>query len=608
MRAIVSRLRDLSIKYKLFLSYSALTSFLIGLLLAANALMTTRESERQALRSARQVFEQTRAYLEFKMESAGSLLYLLATSGTVQTLLERDAQYYHEDIGRWPIDLQALDQVALPTSVASFVSGVRFYMKYGLASVFQNDEILRLETAEREPWFAQLVAERRGVHWFASEADKGRVLAVRSVFSRQDFTELIGIIRLDVPTSALEAILANALVTDGAAAALVTADGRLVCPTGAFAPGAGAVLEEAAARAGRARTDPSWRTARVGGKRLLVGTQAIRGSDWALLLQVPYDDIMRMTVGARRQVILVSLLMIPLALGLTLLAAGSATRRIESLIAKTKRVVAGDFAVELEPEPVNKDEIGQLTRSFNRMVSEVERLMQEKYALGQEVKSLELKALQAQINPHFLHNTLDLINWMSVRADAPRISSLVNALSRFYKLSLSRGDTICVRDELEHVRAYFQIQNMRYGEELRLAIDVPEELQGMPMLKLVLQPLVENAIFHGIMATDRETGTVRISGELRDGDLCLRVADDGAGMSEERLREVVSGELASQDHHGYGVRNIHERLILSYGPGAGLEFESAAGAGTTVTVRIPARGEQARSADAPTGAGGRADP
>ncbi len=583
MRALPGRLRDLSIRTKLFLSYSALASFLIVLLLAANAVMTTRESERQALRSARQVFEQTRAYVEFKMESAANLLYLLATSGTVQTLLERKAEYYREDIGRWPIDLQALEQVALPTNVASFVSGVRFYMKDGLASVYQNDEILRLESAEQEPWFAPLTAQRRGVYWAAGGSGSGQVHAARCVFSPQDFGELIAIIRLDVPAGALEAILGNALLSDSAAAALVDAEGRLVCATGARG-----MLQASAAGA---PADGSWRTVRVGGERLLVGTQAIRGSDWALLLQVPYDDIMRMTVGARRQVILVSLLMIPLALGLALLVSASATRRIASLIAKTKRVVAGDFVVERGEEPVNSDEIGQLTRSFDHMVGEVERLMQDKYALGQEVKSLELKALQAQINPHFLHNTLDLINWMSLRADAPGISSLVNALSRFYRLSLSRGDTICLRDELEHVGAYFQIQNMRYGEALRLIIDVPGDLQGLPMLKLVLQPLVENAIFHGIMATERETGTVRITGELRDGDLCLRVSDDGAGMSEERLRELRSGQLGTQDHHGYGVRNIHERLVLSHGPGAGLEFESIAGRGTTVTVRIPVRGE-----------------
>jgi two-component system sensor histidine kinase YesM len=253
------------------------------------------------------------------------------------------------------------------------------------------------------------------------------------------------------------------------------------------------------------------------------------------------------------------------------------------------RVVQGDFSVALNPG--NRDEIGQMTERFNLMVSEIEQLIEEKYRLGKEVKNLELKALQAQINPHFLYNTLDLINWMSLRGDAHEITKLVNALSRFYKLSLGMGeDTVTVRAEIEHVSTYVQIQNMRYEDAIELIVEVPQSLLGCPILKLVVQPLVENAIFHGILMKKDERGTIRIRGEREGGHVHLFVEDDGMGMTEEMVQRVLTGSAVSKDHHGYGVRNIHERLQLSYGSGFGLRFQSVPGRGTSVRITIPAAG------------------
>jgi two-component system sensor histidine kinase YesM len=162
-------------------------------------------------------------------------------------------------------------------------------------------------------------------------------------------------------------------------------------------------------------------------------------------------------------------------------------------------------------------------------------------------------------------------------------------LSKFYRLSLSGGeDTVRVRDELEHVQAYVQIQNMRYADCIRLILNVPEPLLYCPILKLVIQPLVENAIFHGIMHKPDENGVIEINGEIQNEALCLHVRDDGVGMPEERAHNILSAHPPTENHHGYGVRNIDERLRLRYGTGFGLSFRSIPGEGTTVTVRIPA--------------------
>src|SRR5208337_1776534 len=271
----------------------------------------------------------------------------------------------------------------------------------------------------------------------------------------------------------------------------------------------------------------------------LVGTEAIEGTDWVLMLVLPNRDIVRLSARPAQKMLFVFAFMTPLTLFLAFFVSRSATKRIKGLISRMDRVVQGDFSITLDPG--NRDEIGQLTERFNFMIAEVEQLIEEKYRLGKEVKNLELKALQAQINPHFLYNTLDLINWMSVRHNAGEIRTLVTALSRFYKLSLGRGeDTVLLRDELEHARTYVEIQNMRYENSIELAIDAPPDILECRVLKLVLQPLVENAIFHGIMMKKEERGIIRTTGERTDGGLLLSVVDDGVGMSEEKARRILS--------------------------------------------------------------------
>ncbi|HVO40320.1 MAG TPA: sensor histidine kinase [Spirochaetia bacterium] len=586
------RPRDLSIRHKLFITFFLLVLLFLCVFLLVNTLLSVRENERQALRSARRVFAQTEALLDYKTESVRNLLYLLATNPVVQDLLERRPSYYRQEIGRWPIDSQALGRILYSLNVNPDITAVRFYMKYGLASVFQNDSYVPLDAARNEPWLRALSAERRTA-WFLGEPSQGAstapvLHAVRGVYGTQDLTELIGVIQFDIPLPRIADILANAVITESATALLVGANGDVVSSAGAWSPAAFASIWDSVRSSRQGDfTGESWLTLPSPGGKLLVGTQGVADSDWILLLALPSRDIVRLSARPARQMAFVLALIIPLTLVLAYVASRSATRRIQGLIAEMNKVVQGDFSVSLDPG--NNDEIGQLTRRFAFMVSEVEQLLDEKYRLGKEVKQRELKALQAQINPHFLYNTLDLVNWMAIRRDAPEIRSLVSSLSRFYKLSLGRGeDTVTLRDELDHARTYVEIQNMRFGNAIRLLVDVPPSLDRCPILKLVIQPLVENAILHGIMPTESEKGTIRISGQTVDSAVVVSVQDDGVGMSAEKLQAVLSGDAPSQDHHGFGVRNIHSRLQLSYGPGFGLSFHSTPNGGTTVVVRVPA--------------------
>lgn len=589
---ISRRISDLGIRQKLFISYFMLVLFFLCLYLVINSVLVVNENKKQVLRSAEHVFGQTRAYLQYKTESVRNLLYFLTSNSVVQELFERRAHYYHENIGRWPIDSQTFEKMSYLTTFNPDIAAIKFYMRYGLASVFQNETFISLAQVQDATWYRRLLRDERRIYWYADDAapEGGTrfIHAVRSVLNSQNIKELTGVVQFDISRAMLRATLGNAILTESSYALLINADGEVIDSTGSVPAGNGASFwsKVSAMRHGDFSTE-SWDTVTLARSTCLVGTQAIEGTDWVLMLVLPNRDIVRLSARPAQKMLLVFASMTPLTLFLAFFVSRSATKRIKGLIMRMDRVVQGDFSVTLDPG--NRDEIGQLTERFNFMITEVEQLIEEKYKLGKEVKNLELKALQAQINPHFLYNTLDLINWMSVRHNAEEIRTLVTALSRFYKLSLGRGeDTVPLREELEHARTYVQIQNMRYENSIELVIDTPPDMNECRVLKLVLQPLVENSIFHGIMMKKEERGVIRITGERVGGDLLLFVEDDGVGMTEERLGQILTNGAISSDRHGYGVRNIHERLQLNYGPEFGLSFQSSEGKGTRVRIRIPA--------------------
>lgn len=268
------------------------------------------------------------------------------------------------------------------------------------------------------------------------------------------------------------------------------------------------------------------------------------------------------------------------------------SRTLTNPIFKLKRLMkqaeSGDLTVRFNFE--HNDEIGELGQSFNHMIARIDQLIQMVYVEQENKRTAEMKSLQEQIKPHFLYNTLDTISWMARDYDAEDIVRLVDALTNMFRIGLSHGkDIITVKEEITHVSNYLYIQKIRYKDKLNYVIHVDESLYAIEVPKLILQPLVENAIYHGVKAK-RGGGTITITGVPEGENLVFTVQDDGAGMPQEKVEELnrrMSERSVLDEQKSFGLFYIRERIQLCYGKGYGVHVESALGEGTRVTITLP---------------------
>lgn len=261
----------------------------------------------------------------------------------------------------------------------------------------------------------------------------------------------------------------------------------------------------------------------------------------------------------------------------------SITQPIKKLEGTMHCLEAGDLDVQVEIEQDN--EIGHLGKTFNKMVVQLRELMQNVVAKEEEKRNSEIKALQAQINPHFLYNTLDTIIWMSAGGKKDEVGQVASALAQLFRTSISSSDRfVPLKTEIENIESYLTIQKMRYKDKLTYQIEVPSELAELPIPKLILQPIVENAIYHGIKPSP-VAGRILIKVIRQDNDLILCVEDDGVGMTREQLKNIF--QLKPADSGGIGVLNVHNRIQLVYGEKYGLSYTDTNGNGTSAQIRLP---------------------
>ena len=324
------------------------------------------------------------------------------------------------------------------------------------------------------------------------------------------------------------------------------------------------------------------------GGRFLFTFTTLSGYDFKLVSFVPYKTLMQDTTIYRYYAFALVLTCVLTGIGLSYGIARNLTRPVKALCSTMEQVGEGDFQIRLYSD--RNDEIGQLTRSFDSMVRNINDLFQKVGNLEFKNKEAELIALQAKINPHFLHNTLNSINWLIYMEENEKASRQVQALSNIFRHSLNEGRNITtLKEELNQISDYMIIMQERFPDKFEYKRCIPEELADCLMPSLMLQPLVENSIYHGLEGRT-EKGIITIRASRNQNDLLLIVEDNGLGCDADRInRQILDGSSTCS----YALRNIQERLLLCFGSPYGLRLYSEPGQGTRVELLFPICREEA---------------
>ena len=456
-----------------------------------------------------------------------STSFRLTQNARLHTTLQNDVLPSYGQVNDYPtlnrnfVRLQSLiDAYTLYDNLRK----IRFYLPSSL--VISNDNsILSMEAVEQEMWYAAYVQQGELHRWYAASSRPGgsrpdMLCTVSPIQDPRDFSRTIGFLRVDLALKTLEELLNSSSVLASLQCFLVDREQGMLWQHGT------AVSEAILPMLSDRLEEDACTTVTFEKRKYWLSIHPIGASTMTLLYVTPLSNLTGDTLASSiMQCLLIVLeMIILLVIGLTF---------------------AGVFVSN---------------------------------------RNNQLKLLNMQINPHFLYNTLDMINWQAINQNLPQIYRPVQSLSRYYKLTLNHGkDTIRIAEEMEHVRLYMDLQNIRFHNGIVYQMEVDQSIQHATILHMVLQPIVENAVIHGIREKASQQGSIRITAVQEDEHLLFTVQDDGMGMDEATRRELLYEDFGK----GYGLSNIQQRLRLAYGRKYGLRIVSAPGRGTTVYITMP---------------------
>ncbi|GHU07524.1 histidine kinase [Spirochaetia bacterium] len=560
--------------------------------------------ERQLTQSADSNFAQTLQYLNEYISHYDILSFNIARIEEFQTLYKN-----RSGLREYSANESSLLKKNLENSVYSIMSisvsgGVTFYLRDEI-NLFANDIMyVNFSGVEDEVWFNEMQTwfykHRRSFlvcppEWINKGAGNGRYIPyLRTITRQNDYWDLIGFVKISIPQNSIEEILSNNNHIAGAFSCIMNYERAVIASSASLPektgdPESGVILPYLGSGG-----DMEWKRVSLNGQQFIVRQGPVGKYRINLVTFIPLSSI-RIQSRFLQSAVMVILLILSLVAGFIFRLEFSAlANRVTLIIDHMKAANKG----RLQPitRYAGKDEIGQLIINYNRMVADMQAFAEYKYQSGMEMKSYEIQILMEQINPHFLYNTLEMINWLAKKGQNAKVSVAVTALARFYQASLGSGkNTVFLRNELDHVRSYIELQNMRFENFLDYHVLVNGELLDCVMPRTILQPIVENSIIHGILEKESGKGSITVTVTAEKGNLMISVDDDGVGMDAgetEKLNRIAGGQdpvavPGGETLRVYGAANVSKRIQLMYGKNYGIHFNSTKGKGFCALITIP---------------------
>ena len=566
MKKLLHWFNGIKLRYKLAIFYSLFCFLPVMLLFWLSFLQMRSIIDDKGKMNLQSYLQQSVSSMDRTLDGYNSLSDYIAFD---RTLAEVFSMEYGTPYEQYEQLTQKVDPIL---RTASYFHGgmqqITIYTDNGM--VKHDTTVAPVSEIEETDWY-QKTLEHPGLNWFANYQEETLFSARKLAFSGA--REGVNILYMDVDYQKLFTPYAETLISE-CGLYITDQDGKLVFEESRFSgknQNYDLTYSEFLEQRDRGSTD------------YIILCEQSNTTGWTVWLYQPVGlagEAMR-PIGVMAGVtILICIFAAVLAYFIT---SGMVSSRIERLTHFMQEVQEGSMDMQMESD--DRDEIGMLYRGFGSMMKRIRTLINEVYLSKITQKEAELKALQAQINPHFLYNTLSLINWKALAAGEEDISRMTLALSTFYRTALNRGRNVLqVETELSNTRAYLEIQSMLHDGDFDYEIEAQTEILQCESLNLILQPLVENAIHHGIEEKTDGRGKITVRGWKEDNCVWFMVEDNGVGMEQE-----VADKILTMESKGYGVRNVDERIRLCYGEKYAMKGESVVGKGTKMTIHFPAR-------------------
>ena len=566
MKKLLHWVNGIKLRYKLAIFYSLFCFLPVMLLFLLSFLQMRSIIDDKEKLNLQSYLQQSVSSMDRTLDGYNSLSDYIAFD---RTLAEAFSMEYGTPYEQYEQLTQKVDPILRSSSY--FHGGMQRITIYTDNGMVKHDTtVAPVSEIEETDWY-QKTLEHPGLNWFVNYQEKTLFSARKLSFS--GVREGVNILYMDVDYQKLFTPYAETLISE-CGLYITDQEGKLVFEESRFSgknQSYDLTYSEFLEQRNRGSTDYT------------ILCEESNTTGWTVWLYQPVGlagEAMR-PIGVMAGVtILICIFAAVLAYFIT---SGMVSGRIERLTCLMQEVQEGSMDMQVGSD--DRDEIGMLYRGFGSMMKRIRTLINEVYLGKITQKEAELKALQAQINPHFLYNTLSLINWKALAAGEEDISRMTLAMSTFYRTALNRGRNVLqVEAELSNTRAYLEIQSMLHDGDFDYEIEVQPEILQCESLNLILQPLVENAIHHGIEEKTDGRGKISVRGWKEDNCVWFMVEDNGVGMEQK-----VADKILTMESKGYGVRNVDERIRLCYGEKYAMKVESVVGKGTKMTIHFPAK-------------------